>query len=415
MNGKLYALSTGPGAPDLITVRAARILGSLDILYAPAGRKGGDSLALSIVRDYLGEQTEVRCCHFPMSADGAEKEAVWNEVAAALTAEVEAGKQVGFITLGDAMLFSTWIFLLQRIGCPEWLEIVPGVPVLGVMPWLDVDLEDEDGVALQNDKYRGNAPRDITIAIVQLPHISNFTDFNALAAQPDVRIRYIRRPEALADVDLVILPGSKNTLSDLAWLRESGMADAVLQTHRQGVPVMGICGGYQMLGDTIVDEVESGLGTQPGLGLLNTITRFAQDKTTTQVNATMSGELPGWLAAAAGLPVRGYEIHMGETVLQEGCCTAMTLQKNGCSVADGAVTADGLAFGTYLHGLFDSDAFTRAVVNGLRARKGLAPWETTFCYADHKARQFDLLAEAMRQHIDIDKIYTIMQQHQEPV
>ncbi|EOE9863352.1 cobalt-factor II C(20)-methyltransferase [Salmonella enterica subsp. enterica serovar Kentucky] len=127
MNGKLYALSTGPGAPDLITVRAARILGSLDILYAPAGRRGGDSLALSIVRDYLGEQTEVRCCHFPMSADGAEKEAVWNEVAAALTAEVEAGKQVGFITLGDAMLFSTWIFLLQRIGCPEWLEIVPGV------------------------------------------------------------------------------------------------------------------------------------------------------------------------------------------------------------------------------------------------------------------------------------------------
>lgn len=297
----------------------------------------------------------------------------------------------------------------------EQIESLTGVPVLGVMPWLDVDLEDEDGVALQNDKYRGNAPRDITIAIVQLPHISNFTDFNALAAQPDVRIRYIRRPEALTDVDLVILPGSKNTLSDLAWLRESGMADAVLQTHRQGVPVMGICGGYQMLGDTIVDEVESGLGTQPGLGLLNTITRFAQDKTTTQVNATMSGELPGWLAAAAGLPVRGYEIHMGETVLQEGCCTAMTLQKNGCSVADGAVTADGLAFGTYLHGLFDSDAFTRAVVNGLRARKGLAPWETTFCYAEHKARQFDLLAEAMRQHIDIDKIYTIMQQHQEPV
>ncbi|WP_407578627.1 cobalt-factor II C(20)-methyltransferase [Citrobacter koseri] len=127
MSGKLYALSTGPGAADLITVRAARILGSLDILYAPAGRKGGDSLALSIVREYLGEQTEVRCCHFPMSADSAEKEAVWNEVAAALVQEVEAGKQVGFITLGDAMLFSTWVFLLQRIGNPTWLEIVPGV------------------------------------------------------------------------------------------------------------------------------------------------------------------------------------------------------------------------------------------------------------------------------------------------
>ena len=119
MSGKLYALSTGPGAADLITVRAARILGQLDVLYAPAGRKGGDSLALSI--------TEVRCCHFPMSADSAEKEAVWNDVAAALAQEVAAGRQVGFITLGDAMLFSTWVFLLQRIGCPDWLEIVPGV------------------------------------------------------------------------------------------------------------------------------------------------------------------------------------------------------------------------------------------------------------------------------------------------
>ncbi|POT59527.1 precorrin-2 C(20)-methyltransferase [Citrobacter amalonaticus] len=127
MSGKLYALSTGPGAADLITVRASRILGSLDILYAPAGRKGGDSLALSIVREYVGEQTDVRCCHFPMSADSAEKKAVWDEVAAALVSEVEAGKQVGFITLGDAMLFSTWVFLLQRIGNPQWLEIVPGV------------------------------------------------------------------------------------------------------------------------------------------------------------------------------------------------------------------------------------------------------------------------------------------------
>lgn len=127
MNGKLYALSTGPGAADLITVRAARILGTLDVLYAPAGRKGGDSLALSIVREYLGERTEVRCCHFPMSADSAEKEAVWDEVAAALEAEVQAGKQVGFITLGDAMLFSTWVFLLQRLQHPETVEIVPGV------------------------------------------------------------------------------------------------------------------------------------------------------------------------------------------------------------------------------------------------------------------------------------------------
>ncbi|MDW2611865.1 cobyric acid synthase CobQ, partial [Escherichia coli] len=118
------------------------------------------------------------------------------------------------------------------------------------------------------------------------------------------------------------------------------------------------------------DEVESGLGTQPGLGLLNTVTHFAHSKTTTQVRATLAPGLPAWLAATAGLAVRGYEIHMGETELRDGCRSLMQLHKNGLSVADGAVSDDGLAFGTYLHGLFDSDEFTRALVNGLRQRKG---------------------------------------------
>lgn len=127
MSGKLYAISTGPGASDLITVRASRVLATLDVLYTPAGRKGGDSLALSIVREYLGEHTQVCCRHFPMSADSAEKEAVWDAVAAELYREVEAGKRVGFITLGDAMLFSTWVFLLKRLSHPDWLEIIPGV------------------------------------------------------------------------------------------------------------------------------------------------------------------------------------------------------------------------------------------------------------------------------------------------
>ncbi len=297
----------------------------------------------------------------------------------------------------------------------EQIEALTGVPVLGVMPWLDVDLEDEDGVALQKGKYLRTDKRDIDIAVVQIPHISNFTDFNALAAQPDVRVRYVRQPEELAGADLVILPGSKNTLGDLVWLRESGMAHGVVQLHRNHVPVVGICGGYQMLGETIIDEVESGLGTLPGLGLLNTVTHFAQHKTTTLVEGQMSSSLPDWLAGAADLSVRGYEIHMGETALTEECRSVMTLRKDGGNVADGAVTADGLAFGTYLHGLFDSDEFTRALVNGLRERKGLAPLDSTFHYAQYKSQQFDLLADAMRQHIDIEKIYTIMQQHREPV
>ena len=297
----------------------------------------------------------------------------------------------------------------------EQIEALTGVPVLGVMPWLDVDLEDEDGVALQKGKYVRTDKRDIEIAVVQLPHISNFTDFNALAAQPDVRVRYVRHPEELAGADLVILPGSKNTLGDLVWLRESGIAHSVLQLHRQRVPVIGICGGYQMLGDTIIDDVESGLGTLPGLGLLNIVTHFAQHKTTTQVAGVMSSTLPDWLAGVAELSVRGYEIHMGETQLTEDCQPVMTLHKNGGAMADGAVSSDGLVLGTYLHGLFDSDEFTRALVNGLRERKGLTALDSTFQYAQYKSQQFDLLADAMRQHIDIEKIYTIMQQHREPV
>ncbi|MCW7764505.1 cobalt-factor II C(20)-methyltransferase [Photorhabdus luminescens] len=127
MNGKLYAIGVGPGASDLVTIRAARILARLDVLYAPSGRKGGDSLALSIVREYLLPHTEIRTCHFPMNSNGEEKQAVWDEVAQQLQDEVAKGLQVGFITLGDAMLFSTWVFLLARIGRQEWLEIVPGI------------------------------------------------------------------------------------------------------------------------------------------------------------------------------------------------------------------------------------------------------------------------------------------------
>lgn len=297
----------------------------------------------------------------------------------------------------------------------EQIESLTGVPVLGVMPWLDVDLEDEDGVALQRGKYLRTEKRDIDIAVVQLPHISNFTDFNALAAQPDVRVRYVRHPEELDGVDLVILPGSKNTLGDLTWLQEHALAQKVLELHRCGVPVIGICGGYQMLGDTIIDEVESGLGTLPGLGLLNTVTQFASSKTTTMVTAKAAASLPGWLAQASGIALHGYEIHMGETRLASGCRPALSLHKNGESIADGAVSDDGLVFGTYLHGLFDSNAFTRAVVNGLRARKGLAALENTVDYASYKAQQFDILAAAMRQHIDIEKIYQVMREHQETV
>lgn len=295
------------------------------------------------------------------------------------------------------------------------IEALTGVPVVGVMPWLEVDLEEEDGVALQRVHPLRTGEREITIAVVQLPHIANFTDFNALAAQPDVHVRYVRSVAQLEGADLLILPGSKNTLADLCWLRESGLANAVLKAHRAGVPVFGICGGYQMLGETLIDEVESGLGQLPGLGLLDTQTRFAHTKTTTQVTASFADTLPGWLAACGGLTVHGYEIHMGETTLQGDAAPPLWLHKAGGRVAEGAISDDGQVFGTYLHGLFDNDEFTRALINSLRQRKGLPALDIALNYARYKAQQFDLLADAMRQHLDIERIYQIMQQHQEPV
>ncbi len=295
------------------------------------------------------------------------------------------------------------------------IEDLTGVPVLGVMPWLDVDLEEEDSVAMQRGLYRHIGDRPVTIAVAQLPHLSNFTDLNALAAQPDVRVRYVRTPEELADADLIILPGSKNTLGDLNWLRQSGLAQALLARHREGTPVMGICGGYQMLGETITDEIESGLGVLPGLGLLATDTLFAPEKTTEQTRARLQTTLPGWLAGVSGMDISGYEIHMGTTTRRAHCRAALELHRpKGSTLADGAVSDDGLVFGTYLHGLFDSDAFTRGIVNALRQRKGLSALDVTVSYADYKAQQFDILANAMREHIDIEKIYQIMHDYQEP-
>jgi len=133
----------------------------------------------------------------------------------------------------------------------QQIESLTGVPVLGVMPWLDLDLEEEDGVALQRGNARHRQAREIDIAVVHLPHIANFTDFNALSAQPDVRVRYVSQPHELDGADLLILPGSKNTLHDLSWLRDSAIAHALLKRNRDGVPLLGICGGYQMLGDIL--------------------------------------------------------------------------------------------------------------------------------------------------------------------
>ncbi|MFP2516828.1 cobyric acid synthase [Buttiauxella agrestis] len=299
----------------------------------------------------------------------------------------------------------------------EQIEALTGVPVLGVMPWLNVDLEDEDSVVLERGKYDAVTEKDLDIAVLQLPYMSNFTDFNALAAQPDVRLRYVARPDELLNSDLVIVPGSKNTLGDLRWLRENGLEQALLSHHHNNGAVLGICGGYQMLGQHIYDAVESGLGEMAGIGLLDVVTRFASEKTTTRVAGQVQADLPGVFAASAGSALQGYEIHMGET--QRGENTAPFATFTECKTQsyhnlDGAISDDGRVLGTYLHGVFDSGEFTRSLLDSLRLRKGLNAWQgEVFDYQQHKETQFNILAAAMREHIDIEKIYQIMREHQE--
>ncbi|WP_413730449.1 cobyric acid synthase [Sodalis sp. RH22] len=294
------------------------------------------------------------------------------------------------------------------------IEALTGVPVVGVMPWFDEPLEDEDGVALQGDKYRLGGARELDIAVVQLPHIANFSDFNALAVQPDVRLRYVKRGEALGVPDLLIIPGSKNTLGDLAYLRENGIDAAIHRAHGQSVPVLGICGGFQMLGRRVTDGIESGIAETDGLGLLDCDTRFEPRKITTQVEAGVQALPAGIFAAAGGLALSGYEIHMGQTTLGTGARPFATLlRQNGrpCRQDDGAVNAAGDVAGSYIHGLFDSPLFTRALLDALRARRGLDALDTPVTgWRERKELSFDALAGQMRAHIDIPLLYRIMRE-----
>ncbi len=277
------------------------------------------------------------------------------------------------------------------------LEELTGVPVLGVVPYTRVVLDDEDSQAPSLQKTTGTGR--IDIAVIRLPHISNFTDFAPLELHPDLGVRYVAREKDLGSPDLVILPGSKNTMGDLIWLRENGLETTIKRLHGAGMPVLGICGGYQMLGERLSDPdgVEHG-GTMNGMGLLPIETVFSPEKIRTQTEATV--------CAFADAAVQGYQIHMGRT--DTGDLPTFCRLTDG--TADGAVK-DGV-FGTYLHGLFDSGALTTALADWLLARKGLQASEVTLeSHQNYQETQIDILADAVRQSLDMDAIYRIMEEY----
>lgn len=291
----------------------------------------------------------------------------------------------------------------------EFVQQRTGVPVLGVVPWFSgFRIPEEDSVALEKRRPgRAQGPVDakLRIGVVRLPRISNYTDFDALEGEEDVELCYLDDPQLLEGLDLLILPGSKATIADLAFLQESGLAVAI---RAFSGPVVGVCGGYQMLGMRVSDPhgVESSDRREAeGLGLLDVVTVMLPHKETHQVRAEL---LPAgfMVAGRSSRELAGYEIHMGETILGPRADSfARISERSGeeTEILDGAVSKEGRVFGTYLHGVFDNDRFRTAFLNRLRTTKGLAEQPVPTRTVD----PLDLLADHLAQHLDLTKIWDI--------
>ena len=337
------------------------------------------------------------------------------------------------------------------------IEELCRIPVLGVVPYLDVDLEDEDSLSrklcsglagngllseerageglLSEGRSAGSASADcakrcmVDIAVIRFPRISNFTDFDVFSRLAGVTVRYVSAPRELGNPDMVILPGTKNTIDDLLWMRQSGLEAMVLKLADQQVPVWGICGGYQMLGEEIYDEegVESGACRRVrGMGLLPLITEFSEEKVRTQTEGAF-GELDGCLGALSGMRLSGYEIHMGRTRISGSGRAADTARLRPdrqepeicrpmaytAPLGEKQFLAEGWnrgnVYGAYVHGIFDGPGIGEALAGALAARKGL-DWEpeARVDYKAYREQQYDRLAQALRESLDMERIWRIM-------
>ncbi len=289
----------------------------------------------------------------------------------------------------------------------RFLEAETGRPVLGVIPALDdLPFPAEDSLARSSARIGDARQADLLIGVVALPHLSNDTDFDLLAREPGVSLIFLERPDDISEVDLVILPGSKNTIEDLDHLRRLGFDVAIREHRRRGNGVIGICGGYQMLGHSIRDPwgVEGEVRETRGLGLLDVSTVLTSDKRVAQVRAVPCDHL-GW---ELGRPLEGYEIHLGVTALGEQTLPFLRFLGDDGRF-DGALSADRLVWGTYLHGLFDHAGLRRHVLNVLRERKGLGPVAAPIGENGDSFRSalYDRLEEVIRGSLDLSALFAI--------
>ena len=299
---------------------------------------------------------------------------------------------------GDIRLFESGVKMLEEL-C--------GIPVVGVVPYYkDIYIEEEDSLALATKSLQAEQGK-VNIAVVLLRHLSNFTDFNVLERDPRVHLFYTNNTEELAKADIIILPGSKSTLADLYELRRNGVAQAVVRAHREGAAVLGICGGYQLMGQEGFDpdHVEGDIERLPGLGLLPVSTRMTGEKVTRQVKFQLFEN--GGRATEDGtlkLSMSGYEIHMGSTVPIEGT-SASPLNMLEDGLCDGYIV-DSTCMGTYIHGILDNPEFIDFLLKPFAGK--LSETAEAFNYQQFKEEQYDKLAEHVRQHVDMPLIYKIL-------
>lgn len=298
----------------------------------------------------------------------------------------------------------------------EWLERRIGKPVLGIVPYLDdLQLEDEDGASLDAKAYRSRAATEseLDIAILRLPRLSNFTDFDPLLQEPGVKVRYVRDPREWGEPDVVIVPGSKNTMEDLLFLRHTGLESLLLRHIEEGGRATGICAGYQMMGRRLLDPdlVESDIPVVEGMSLFPMETTFARDKKTERVIGTVAAE---FREISLDAPVEGYEIHMGRTEFLEPVFHPFRIRpsrlvdEQASYHPDGVMSEDGRLWGTYVHGIFHNDRFRHDWLNEVRRGKGLTPSDRVTAFGRLREHSFDRLADHVRSHLDMKAIYRIL-------
>lgn len=286
----------------------------------------------------------------------------------------------------------------------DMIEDLTGIPVIGTVPYINVDIDDEDSLSERFARPKGAQP--VSIAVIRLPRISNFTDFAALEAAGGADLYYAGSVHELGSPDMIIIPGTKSTISDLLWMRANGLEAAIKKAASAGTVIMGICGGYQMLGRSLYDPCGAeGGGNTAGMGLLPMDTVFAPEKTTHQTVGRFSRDC-GLLSELSAAPYSGYEIHMGVSRSYEEC--APLVSPDSPDGDAGAICEN--IYGTYVHGIFDSADAAAGIIKSLYAVKGLDPENvSTFDMPGYRQAQYDKLADAIRESIDMKKIYEIIE------